>query len=298
MLHRNAMDGPHGGIPTLGRLVGRRALALAIAGTLGNGARVHAQAELQGRVFEDTTRRPVMNAEVAIPRLGLRTLSDSLGRYRLRAIPRGEHLVITRAVGFRPDSATTALDGDEALISDVRLKVQLNTLPTVAVREASAPVVRGRMAAYEERKAAGIGHFIDRELLAKDEHRKLSDILASNAPGVSIYRGGGSKSWAASGRTTSSSKCAMCRVTKQEMLDGMDIAAGAPLACYLDVYLDGTLIYDSSARATPLFNVNSISAVEIQAIEVYSSASQVPAQYNKTSGGCGVMLIWTRIGGR
>jgi hypothetical protein len=80
------------------------------------------------------------------------------------------------------------------------------------------------------------------------------------------------------------------------MLDDFDIAAGAPLACYLDVYLDGALIYDSTARKAPLFNLNSITASEIEAIEVYSSAAQVPAQYNKTSGGCGVMLIWTRVG--
>ena len=214
-----------------------------------------------------------------------RITSDSLGRYRLQSIPRGEHLVVTRAVGFRPDSALTVFDGDEALINDVRLKVQLNTLPTVAVREASTPVVRGKMAAYEERKAAHIGHFIDRELLAKDENRKLSDILAvqrsgSRDPSRRRIEGVGARS----GRTTSSAKCAMCRVSKTEMLDGMDIAAGAPLACYLDVYLDGAQIYDSSARKMPLFNLNSIGPAEIQAVEVYTSAAQIPAQYNKTSG--------------
>jgi hypothetical protein len=48
----------------------------------------------------------------------------------------------------------------------------------------------------------------------------------------------------------------------------------------------------------PLFNLNSISPSEIQAIEVYSVPSQIPPQYNKTSGGCGVMLVWTRDGPR
>jgi hypothetical protein len=260
------------------------------------GSSAAAQAELQGHVLAEGGRRPLMNAEIAVPRLNIRTLSDSLGRYRLQNIPRGEHLVVTRAVGFRPDSALTAFDGDEALISDVVLKIQLNTLPTVAVREASKPLPRGKMAAYEERKAAGTGRFLDRELFAKDENRRVGDILASNVPGLTIHRGGGSKSWAASGRTTSSAKCAFCRVSKQEMLENFDIAAGAPLACYTDVYLDGTLVYDSSARKTALFNLNSINASEIEAIEVYTSAAQIPAQYNKTSGGCGVMLIWTRIG--
>ena len=122
MLRRNPIDGFSGVVHALGRLARRPTVALAIAGGLGNGSRVLAQAELQGRVFADSTRRPVMNAEVVIPRLGLQTLSDSLGRYRLQPVPRGEHLVITRAVGFRPDSETIQFDGDEALVRDVLLK--------------------------------------------------------------------------------------------------------------------------------------------------------------------------------
>jgi hypothetical protein len=82
------------------------------------------------------------------------------------------------------------------------------------------------------------------------------------------------------------------------MLDPFDVAAGAPLACYLDVYLDGAAVYSSSARGTALFNLNSIEANEIEAIEVYTGVAQIPTQYNKTSGGCGVMLIWTRDGKR
>ena len=273
-----------------------RILAFVVVVVVAAASRAGAQAELQGRVYADGGRRPIVGAEVAIPRASLHTASVSLGRYRLQNVPRVEHLVITRAVGFRPDSAVTVFDGDEALVSDVHLEVQLNTLPTVAVREASAPVVRGKMAAYEERKAAGFGHFIDRELLAKDENRKLGDILASNVPGLTVFRGLSSKSWAASGRNKGSAKCAMCRVTRSEMLDPFDIAAGAPLACYLDVYLDGAQVYNSSARGTPLFNLASLEPREIEAVEVYAGAGQIPAQYNKTSGGCGVMLIWTRTG--
>jgi len=257
-----------------------------------------AQAELQGRVLTEGTRRPIANAMVAISRFDLRAVTDSLGRYRLEKIPRGEQLVVTRAVGYRPDSSVTVFDGDEALVSDVVLKIALNELPTVAVRETSTPVPRGKMAAYEERKARGIGHFVDRALLAKGENRQLGEILASNVPGVSIYRGTGSKAWAASSRTTSTGKCAMCRVTRSEIMDPSDASSGAPLACYLDVYLDGAVVYSSSARGTQLFNLNSFQASEIEAIEVYSGISQIPVQYNKTSGGCGVMLIWTRDGKR
>ena len=85
-------------------------------------SRGHAQAELQGKVLADSERRAVANAEVAIQLLELRATSDSLGRYRLLKVPRGTHTVVTRAVGFRPDTTITTFDGDETLISDVVLK--------------------------------------------------------------------------------------------------------------------------------------------------------------------------------
>jgi hypothetical protein len=272
-------------------------LAALVGSSIAVGARAGlAQAELQGRVLADGSRRPIANATVAVPRLDLQSQSDSLGRYRIEKIPRGEHLVVTRAVGFRPDSTLTAFDGDEALVTDVVLRVAVNELPTVAVRETSRPIAHGKMAAFEERKVSGIGQFLGREVFQKDESRRVSEVIATSVAGVQIHRGGGSKAWAASTRSTSTAKCAFCRTTKTELLDFMDIAAGAPLACYLDIYLDGVLIYDSTARKTPLFNLSSLRASEIEGIEVYSSASQIPAQYNKTSGGSGVMLIWTRTG--
>jgi len=75
----------------------------------------------------------------------------------------------------------------------------------------------------------------------------------------------------------------------------VDQAAGAPEACYMDVYLDGVVVFQGG-KDVNLFDVNSLELSTIEAIEVYTSAAQVPAQYNKTSNGCGVLLIWTRIG--
>ena len=278
------------------QLSGRLTLAVAIPLVLLSSSNARAQSELQGRVLADTARRPVANAEVSIPKLDRRTMSDSLGRYRLLNVSPGEHLVITRAVGFRPDSSLTTFEPNEAVVSDVLLRPTVTALPTVAVEETARPVARGKMAGFEERKALGIGSFIEREQLQKEENRRLAEILASNVPGMRVFRGSMSKAWAAGGRGASNAKCAFCRVTKNEMLDAADIAAGAPLACYVDVYLDGAQVYTSSTRAAPLFDVNSLNPSDIQGIEVFTGTAQIPTQYNKTSGGCGVMLIWTRTG--
>ena len=127
----------------------RSLLALAV---LAAPAQLEAQAELQGRVLAEPERRPIANATVTAPGLDIRTVTDSLGRFRLSTIPHGEHVVVTSALGFRPDSTRTAFDGDETLVSDVVLKPAVKELPTVAVREkADTPVRRGKMAAFDER---------------------------------------------------------------------------------------------------------------------------------------------------
>ena len=87
-------------------------LAAVCALVIGAPVCAYGQAEVQGKVLGDSGRRPVANAEVAIARLGLRAMTDSLGRYRLRDIPRGEHVVITRRSGSgrkrrRPRSTAT-----------------------------------------------------------------------------------------------------------------------------------------------------------------------------------------------
>jgi len=79
------------------------------------------------------------------------------------------------------------------------------------------------------------------------------------------------------------------------MLDNVDIAAGAPLACYMDVYLDGARVYVSgSAGKMPLFNLNTVDPHNVRAVEVYTSVSQIPPKYVRMGNSCGVMLVWTR----
>ena len=61
----------------------------------------------------------------------------------------------------------------------------------------------------------------------------------------------------------------------------------------MDVYVDGALMY-SAALQTALFDLNTIGPDQIEAIEVYTSAANTPAEFNRTSKGCGVIAIWTR----
>lgn len=251
------------------------------------------EGEISGRVVAaDSGRPPLAGAEGTIPRLGLVVLSDSSGRFRFREVPAGAHIIVMRAVGFRAESSLVAVDRDEVVSWHVVLtRAEATILPE---RRVTAPVaaVPAKLAEFTERRKMGIGHFIDRDQLARAEGglRQTGDLIAL-VPGV-LARRGGNKTWIASGRAVGIG-CAFC-VRGAEALDPADRAAGARPACFMDVYLDGALVFDSRLPRTGLFDVNAIQPEHIAGIEIYTSTAQIPAKYNRTAAGCGVLVIWTR----
>lgn len=252
-----------------------------------------AQGEISGRVTtSDSTRVPVAGAEVVIPRLQRTAASDSLGRFRLKDLPTGVHLVVIRAVGFRAESSTVSLQKDDVLSVDLRLRRSEATALPERIVTAPGERPNAKLVEFNERRVAGTGHFIDRTQLVKAEGgmRQTGDVI-SLIPGI-VVRRGSNRIWVATGRAISNS-CAFCSGEKSA-LHPADFAAGARPACFMDVYLDGALVFDSRHPGNGLFDVNVIPPEHIAGIEVYTSAAQVPAKYNRTGGGCGVLLIWTR----
>jgi hypothetical protein len=64
--------------------------------------------------------------------------------------------------------------------------------------------------------------------------------------------------------------------------------------CYSAVHLNGIVVYDGQDGDT-LFDIDQLNPNEILAIECFPSASQIPAQFSRTTTGkCGLLLIWTK----
>jgi carboxypeptidase family protein/TonB-dependent receptor-like protein len=278
-------------------------LILAFTGLMVLTPRVaRAQGEIIGRVVTDSGRTPVASVRVSIARLGKAAVSDSTGRFRLTNLPAGDHVVLLRALGFRSDSADVEIEGSEVAVKDFELHRDPLALPR---REITAPEARheGKMAEFYERMKAGPGHFVTRDELAKVEGglMQTGDVL-SKVPGVEAKRGN-NHAWIASGRAVSANGCAFCSRSGDRnkgvvVVAGLNVAdfnAGARPACYMDVYIDGVLAFDSTHPENGLFDVNTIPPSQIEGIEVYTSAAQIPARFNRTANGCGVMVIWTRI---
>jgi hypothetical protein len=259
-----------------------------------------AQSDLSGKV----TRRGapgvvVASAEVSVPGLRRAALTDSLGRFRLTGLPPGMHRLVVRAAGYAADTVEVDIDEDESVVRDFALRPSEARLPEVRVRGEGEAVAGGaRLAGFMDRRRRGVGQFLERKALAQWDDQRTSDALR-HVPGLDIRRGTGDKGWVTSGRSVNGNACAFCSARKEEMLHPVDISAGAGLACYSDVYLDGALIFAFATEGapvvkTPLFDVNTIPVSQIEAIEFYASVAQVPPQFNRTAGRCGVLVIWTR----
>ena len=274
-------------------MTSQRLIVLQVMLLVSLGRDAAAQGEIAGRVMAaDSGKPPIAGAEASIARLRLTTVSDSSGRFRFRTIPPGKHVMVLRAIGFRAETSTVTMDFDEVISWEVTLTRATGTTLPERVVTAPEAAVPAKLVEFTERQKLGIGHFINRDQLAKAEGglRQTGDVI-SLVPGV-IVRRGSNKIWVASGRATNV-KCAFCVFTVDQ-LNAFDRAAGARPACFMDVYLDGALVYDSKHPENGLFDVNTIPPEHIAGIEIFSSAAQVPAKFNRTGGGCGVLLIWTR----
>ena len=62
--------------------------------------------------------------------------------------------------------------------------------------------------------------------------------------------------------------------------------------CFPQIYLDGSLMRYAPPNDVQLDDI--ISPSQIEAIELYRSAAELPPQYNGSNAACGVILIWSR----
>jgi hypothetical protein len=63
--------------------------------------------------------------------------------------------------------------------------------------------------------------------------------------------------------------------------------------CWMDVYLDGQLV-QSHDHPDQARNLDQVALRDVEAVEVYRGAAEVPTEYRGSTSACGVVLLWTR----
>jgi len=133
------------------------------------------------------------------------------------------------------------------------------------------------MEGFYERKELG-GIFITPEVLEKRQPRKLTDVFFG-LPGVRV----GEQSLGAGPRSV-----------------WFRIGERADAICWPMVFVDRQMVSNgglSSNSPDPGAVDDFVHGLDVSAIEAYTHASSIPAEFNGPNAGCGVIVIWTKRGG-
>ncbi|MDR1279471.1 MAG: TonB-dependent receptor [Opitutaceae bacterium] len=107
---------------------------------------------IEGRVYNPDTRRYLNNALVSIPALGVSTVTDQDGNFRLGGVPPGRQLIQVEYEELNPVSATVTVPAGQTVIRDLEMKlsiVQLEAFTVSADREGQAAATQAQRMAVE-----------------------------------------------------------------------------------------------------------------------------------------------------
>jgi hypothetical protein len=217
-------------------------------------------------------KRPLPQARISIVGTVLAAVSDTDGTFRIGALPVGAQKVEVRLLGY----ATTLVPIQIESARDANLEVILSAVAIslepvkVTADTLTLPEIRG----FLLRRRRGNGKFLTRDEIDQMEARVFTDVLR-RVPGMKIEPREGSfgPSYAVQSTRT----------------EGMNGGRGCPVL----FYVNGIPFPVSSDLEINHY----VAPNEVAAVEIYTGASQIPAQFNSITlnARCGVIVIWTRI---
>ena len=236
---------------------------------------------LHGAVMTEKTERPLLNATVTISKLGLSARSDSVGDFRIAGVAAGTYDVTVELSGFEPLRSTFNFsDGEKIAVDFVMTEHVVQYAKKSAATKARENVDISRMR-LEERRGMGAGRFITPDELAKAHGKLTADFIQSKVAGLhGIKIGEQSRALASDDK-----------VHKVEP-SADDRKAGAKSDCYVQVLLNGTVMYQS-ANGNTLFDVNSV-PIEMIISADYFTPAQTPPEHRTEGAKCGTLQILTR----
>ena len=254
----------------LTRIGGIIALHVTLAGAPSVLWAQQAGARLRGTVTDATTSAPVKGARVILATTGRFVQSDSAGAFELRGLPSGIVRLFFSAQGFPRVSVLLAFASGETMVRRFELDstaaagaadTSTRRIQALAPAEIVATPTRGvRYADFERRMKTGRGQYITREQIEEAGYANLTQAVRTMR-GVAVECGG-----------TQGCRIRMARASQN---------------CYPEYVVDG--------RVDNFFGPF-VAIRDIEGMEVYTGASDVPGEFAGRNAGCGVVVIWTGAG--
>lgn len=217
---------------------------------------------LAGRVIAADSAKPLARARVMLA-AGPQAEADAKGEWALSGVPLGTRMLEVRALGYYPVRRVV-----DALADAPPVEVVLTTFQAVldAVHVTASRTAAADLGGFDARqRGSGMGRFLSAERIARYNPISVSDIFRA-LPG---FTGDGSLTM------------------RSNFSDG---GGNFGVDCVPDVYVDGNYLPGISAS-----ELDGLVPVEnIAGIEVYSSGSPKPAQFESGMSGCGALVIWLK----
>ncbi|MSR07279.1 MAG: hypothetical protein EXR93_09480 [Gemmatimonadetes bacterium] len=238
---------------------------------------------VRGTVRDSVNSKPIQAAVELLNRDGsvaVQVISGRDGNFVVKAPVADTFVLRVRRIGYlaiRTDALPLAASTDTTL--SFRIAPRPVTLSGVVVSAARGNQFLENSGFYRRQKET-TGKFLDpiRVDLLASKAKQTADIL-DGIPGVTLVSAGGS--WGIRQPVlTRQMGCAGTLVGDDE---------NTPTQ-WPRIYLDA-LLMNMGEQA---FDLNTIPPVDILAIEVYNSVSEIPLQFGGTNAICGVIVIWTK----
>ncbi len=259
-------------------VVSRRALVVLVAAFSLGGALAPVEAQtLRGRILDSVTREPVMLAYVGLitegQSMAVAALADTEGVFEVTAPDPGQYFIYISRTGYE-----TLMDGVFELGEDGVFDVQIGLKPMpveleeVVVEAESGPMTFLERNGFYERAIASRGVFLIREDIERTSIDKVTDVFRQ-IPLLDID-------------------------DTRPLIGGPKVFQNPKLRvirngqyCSPTLYIDRHVVNTGALGGVRPDDY--ITAMEIDAIEVYTRSSEVPVGFDEINN-CGVILIWTR----
>lgn len=230
-------------------------------------AGVRENARLVGRVVEHGTVRPVEGATIRLGEDGPMAVSGPSGYFHLDEVEPGSYVLRVEHLGYGAQERVVQARPGRMLRVDVALAAEAIELEGIEVSVESRAFT-ARMAGFYDRmelgEARGTGDFIVREEIELRGGVPISALLRGRR-GIQVRR------------TRSGYIPVFRRAWRPSRGD-----------CRPVLYLDGHRI------GTSYVDVDIVPSFEIEAIEVYRGAAEMPGEFADSDSQCGVIAVWTR----
>lgn len=219
------------------------------------------KSEIRGTVVQAADRQPVVGAAVSLEGTPHSLLTDKKGRFKFPKVTAGQYIVRAEVEGFPPATTVVRIARDERF--EIEFQVGDNeavSLPDLNVDAESAPI--SPVAEFNRRATTGGGRYLTRADIERRPAANLMDLMRG-VPGV---------------RMTCPRTQQVCTLSLARHRQGCSPAY------FMDgVPADPAVLFLTSPR-------------DLEGVEIYSGAAEIPSELQGVRSGCGAIVLWTRVG--